>query len=148
MNKALQYALKLLGKKDYTEVELKRKFEQHDIRGVEVEEALLFLKSNRFIDDERFATQYQKSHPGRGSIRIRYELMKKGVEESIINEVIADLGSETRISNAREVAKSWLSKKRDKYDDKFKLKQHLIAKLGRQGFAYDDICQALEGLLE
>lgn len=148
MNGALNYALRLLAKKDYTVAELRRKFKVREIDREEAETALLFLKEKKFLDDARYASLYLKSHPSRGKIRIQAELSRKGVSAEIIESVVRKSDFNAELENARLVAKDWLAKKRQKYPDQFKLKQNLIAKLVRQGFSYDLICQVIEDLFE
>ena len=146
MNNALSYALKLLAKKDYTEAELRQKFKIREFEEEEAERALLFLAEKKFLDDRRYATLYRNSHRTRGDIRIRFELVRKGIPEDIIAEVLSEpRGDEEQY--IRELAVSWIEKKRGKYPDKFKLKANLIAKLSRQGFGYDMILKSIDDLL-
>lgn len=148
MNKALEYALKLLGKKDYTEAELKLKLQVREFDEEEAEAALLFLKQKKFIDDIRYAVMYRKVHSSRGDIRIKYELIKRGVDSQIIADLLSDRKQLDQVGSAKEIAEAWIKKKKAKYPDKYKLKANTIAKLSRQGFPYDIICQALEGLID
>lgn len=146
MNNALNYALKLLAKKDYTEQELRQKFKSREIREEDAEKAILFLTERKFIDDDRYARQYLRNHPSRGPVRIKFELIRKGINEDIISSALKSSSDE--VERARDVAEEWLKRKSGKYDDKYKLKQNIIAKLSRQGFSYDVICQAMQGLLD
>lgn len=137
MNRALQYALNLLAKKDYSEFEIRQKFKQHQIAKEEAETALIFLKEKAFIDDAKLASNYLNIHQSRGSIRIKFELLKKGINEEIIRDILNGLDPCQEKEKAKEVALQWLNQKKNKYIDKYKQKQSLIAKLGRQGFSYD-----------
>jgi len=148
MNKALEYALKLLAKKDYTEAELRQKFQFREVNEEEAEAALLFLKQKKFIDDMRYAIMYRKVHRSRGDIRIKYELIKRGVDSQIITDLLSERNQQDQVESAKEIAEAWIKKKEAKYPDKYKLKANIIAKLSRQGFSYDIICQALEGLMD
>lgn len=141
MNKALEYALKLLAKKDYTEQEIRQKFNRRQVDETEAKAALLFLKEKSFIDDTRYARNYQQTHGSRGAVRIKYELAKRGVCDQIISELFSQNDSERETAKAKEAAIYWLSKKSAKYEDKYKLKQNLMSRLSRQGFEYDIVIQ-------
>lgn len=102
-----------------------------------VEQVLNKLILKGHIDEVRFArfwieNRFQKK--GVSSRRLRAELYKKGVDESIINEAL----SESDRSEEDEILKV-ISKKRNRYDDK-KLIEYLV----RQGFDYNASKKAVE----
>lgn len=148
MNNALNYALKILSKKDYSQAEIKRKLIIRDVDEIEQEKVLNFLKQKGFIDDVRFVENYINAHTSRGDIRIRFELIRKGVEEDIINTALNKIAGEQIVSRAREFSFSWIEKNKNRAKDKFDLKNKLFAKLSRQGFSYDTICQATKELIK
>jgi regulatory protein len=89
------------------------------------------------VDDKKFATFWidnRNLSKGISQRKLRFELMSKGVEDSIINELLknSDRDDETEI---RKI----INKKRSKYDD-----QKLMAYLARMGFNYDLIKEKLE----
>lgn len=148
MKNALNYALKILSKKDYSQAEIERKLIIRDVDKLEQEKVLNFLKQKGFIDDVRFAENYMNSHTSRGDIRIRFELIRKGVDEDIINTALNKIVGEQIVSRAREFSLGWIKKNQDKTKDMFDLKSKLFAKLSRQGFSYDTICQATKELIK
>lgn len=147
MNKALEYALKLLAKKDYTEAEIRQKFLLREMDKGEAEEAILLLRKKCFVNDERYTENFIKLHRSRGSVRIKYELIKRGVSEDVITQALAHLSRNEQVERAQEVAVAWINKKQGQFQDKYKLKANLVAKLSRQGFPYDVAMEAIEGLL-
>ncbi|OQB06740.1 MAG: Regulatory protein RecX [bacterium ADurb.Bin212] len=148
MDSALNYALKLISKKDYTEVEIKRKLAIRDVEQSKQAEVIDFLKQKRFLDDVRFTENYINMHSSRGDIRIRFELIRKGVEEDVINTALNKIAGEHMVSRAREFSVGWIEKNQNRAKDRFDLKSKLFAKLSRQGFSYDTICQATKELLK
>lgn len=95
------------------------------------------LVNKGYIDDEKFTRFWVDNRnvtKGSSTRKLKAELRLKGVEPSIIENVLAE--SER---NDSEELKKILAKKRTKYDDEGKL----IAYLARQGFSYDDIKTAL-----
>ena len=86
------------------------------------------LIDKKYLDDRKFAEFYVENRfvkKGVSQKRLRIELMKKGVDKEIIEEVLGGRNDEEEI---RKIVK----KKRAKYDD-----EKLIAYLCRQGFSYD-----------
>ncbi len=96
------------------------------------------LTQKGHIDDARFATyliENYRTEKGTSTRRLREELRKKGIPNSIITQAL----NQTSRADTTEIAKI-LAKKRTKYAAD---PQKLIAYLARQGFAYDDIREAL-----
>lgn len=96
------------------------------------------LVQKGYIDDRKFAEFWIENRNLRKGISARKltaELRSKGVESSIIDELL----SNTERSDESELQKI-IIKKRSRYADE----QKFIAYLARQGFSYDDIKEALE----
>ena len=88
------------------------------------------LKEKKYLDDTRFAEWYVENRfvkKGVSARRLRMELMKKGVEKSIIEEVL----SVSERNDKDEILKI-IAKKRAKYTD-----EKLIQYLCRQGFSFE-----------
>lgn len=86
------------------------------------------LISKGYVDDRKFAEYYVENRfvkKGISRKRLAMELMKKGVVNDVIDEVLGKRNDEEEILKI-------IAKKRNKYDD-----EKLIAYLCRQGFAYD-----------
>ena len=96
----------------------------------EIEKIITTLINKKYLDDETYAKYYVENRftkKGISTKRLRMELNKKGIANSIIEEV---LSSGTR-NDEEEIAKI-IAKKRSKYDDE-KLIQYLV----RQGFDFE-----------
>jgi regulatory protein len=95
------------------------------------------LQEKGYVDDRRFAQWWVENRnltKGTSQRKLSTELMTKGVDRSVIDEV---LGQSER-SDTDEIKKV-IEKKRKRYPDENKLIQYLM----RQGFRYDDILAAL-----
>ncbi|MEI7917780.1 MAG: RecX family transcriptional regulator [Candidatus Saccharibacteria bacterium] len=95
------------------------------------------LVEKRYIDDQKFANYWIENRSltkGASRRKLTAELRSKGVEASIIEQI---LGSTER-NDSLEIQKI-IAKKRSKYPDD----QKLMMYLARQGFNYDDIKSAL-----
>ena len=95
------------------------------------------LAEKKYINDEKFARYWVENRSltkGISRRKLTTELYKKGINSSIIEEVLG----ETQRNDNEEIQKI-IAKKRPQYPDN----QKLIAYLARQGFSYDEIKQAL-----
>lgn len=90
------------------------------------------------IDDEKFARYYVENRfvkKGISEKRMKMELKKKGVEASVIEDVLSDVGRDDRVEIEKMV-----EKKRARYDD-----EKLVAYLVRQGFDYELVKEVVFG---
>lgn len=88
------------------------------------------LTQKGYLNDEKFAEYYVENRfvkKGISKKRLKMELMKKGIDSKIIENVL-----ESGARNDEEEIKKIIIKKRNKYDD-----EKLVAYLIRQGFPYD-----------
>jgi len=95
------------------------------------------LTEKGYLDDEKFTRfwiENRNQTKGSSLRKLTNELRVKGVESSIIDQVV----SESSRNDGDEIMKI-ITKKRSKYPDE----QKLIAYLARQGFSYDEIKTAL-----
>ena len=93
------------------------------------------LVNKGYLDDRKFAEYYVENRfvkKGVSQKRLRLELIKKGVDKDIIDEVLG-------ARNDEEEIRKMIAKKRAKYDD-----EKLMVYLVRQGFSYDLIRQVME----
>lgn len=97
------------------------------------------LVEKGYIDDGKFAKYWVENRSltkGSSKRKLIAELRTKGVEGSIIEQMISDSSR----SDDDEIMKI-INKKRNRYPDD----QKFMAYLARQGFSYDDIKSALKG---
>ena len=88
-----------------------------------------------YVDDRKFAAWYVENRfvkKGVSQKRLRMELIKKGIEQDVIEEVLDGRTDEEEI-------KKIVARKRAKYDD-----GKLIAYLCRQGFSYDLVRRVIQ----
>lgn len=94
------------------------------------------LVEKGYINDEKFARYWVENRnqtKGISKRKLTAELYSKGVDRSIVDQVLAET-----LRDDRAELKKIIAKKRSKYDD-----QKLVAYLARQGFSFDDIKTAL-----
>ena len=97
------------------------------------------LVERGYVDDTKFARYYVENRfvkKGVSHKRLKMELMKKGISQEIIDEVLGERNDEEEILKI-------IAKKRAKYTD-----DKLVTYLCRQGFSYDlarDLVEKTEG---
>ena len=127
-NKGLYY-LQFSGK---TENEMRKKLAEQGFSPASVEDAVLFLKHYRYLDDEDYARRYVEKNDHKKSIRqMKFDLRQKGVSDMEVDESAQILGL--------------LRKKNyDPEEPDPAKRQKIYAFLARKGFSYDAINSAMK----
>ena len=88
---ALMKCGSLLKDMDYTEKSLAGKLAGSGFPEEIVREAVEAMKEAHYVDDRRFAENYLHSHAGsRSRLRLRMDLLNKGIPSDLADEVFAD----------------------------------------------------------
>lgn len=142
---ALAYALWLLERRLRTEAELRaklvlRKYDPEEIAGV-----ISKLKEKKLLDDAQYARHYvqdKAEYARRGRYRLKLELRKKGVDETLIAQALDDLPAEQELDSARQLlatrARSWQKL------EPIKRYQRAVTLLMRRGFSSSIINQVVK----
>jgi regulatory protein len=140
--KAKLRALRILTGMDKTEADLRAGLERAGFSVDAVQEAMDYVKSYGYIDDQKYAEKYVEYNKCRKSRKkIQYELMKKGVQRDLIDLALSNCEDFDEIALVRAALfKKW--KKNEKPDEKELNK--LFASLSRQGFSSHDIWKVLK----
>lgn len=113
--------------------DVKAKLRDFDLPADVKQEILNYLIDNKFVDDSRFAKAFVRgkiNQNGWGVNKIRFNLLKKGVDSEIINEALSlvdDDDYRTRLLNI-------LKNKKVKAQNEFETKQKLAAYAIQKGF--------------
>lgn len=133
---ATSYAFFLLKFRPRTVKELGERLKKKGFPPEDVDSALSLLKEKKFIDDKDFADRWIKARVKRsfGIIRIKRELLAKGIEPGFVQEATERLKDEypqerAALELAREKAKKL------KKTEKAKAVQRCYAYLLRRGFS-------------
>ncbi len=96
-------ALRLLGQREHSRLELERKLRQHETEPGELAKALDELQAKGFINEQRVLESVVfRRAPRLGAMRVRQELQAKGLAPEAIAQAVDELkGSE--VQRAREV---------------------------------------------
>lgn len=125
--------------RDYLKtLSFKRKIKDREELSEIVIEALIDkLKLRDLINDRRFASDWVDSRgKKRGAQILKGELIQKGIDREIINEVISN---QLSVTSEEAVAEQALEKKMKSFSslDEIKFKRKAFAFLMRRGFSYD-----------
>ena len=91
--KARKAALSMLSKRAMTEVGMRTRLDAK-FSALTVDRVVSFLKNEGALDDEKFATmwiQQRLTDKPRSRSLLRYELINKGVETSIVEEIVKEI---------------------------------------------------------
>ena len=144
-------AMNLLQKKDYTEKQLRDKLSEGLYPQELIDEAIDYVKSYKYLDDNRFARDYITYHMSmRSRNRIIQDLVQKGIGKDflmpIIEEIYEEVGESADTDVELEQIQNLLIKKHYDKDMEFKDKQKIMAFLMRRGYSMDKIRHAIENV--
>ena len=104
-------ALRLLGRRDYTSAEVTTRLVDRGYSADDVTAAVERLIADRSLDDRRTADAHVRTAArlkGRGRIRIKQELLARGIPPSVVSDALSGLSAD---DDARAIAE-FLRKKR------------------------------------
>ena len=141
-------AMNLLQKRDYTTQGLTDKLKEGLYPQQVIDDAIKYVESYRYLDDERFARNYiSYQMDKRSRNRIIQDLTAKGIDKdmiiSLIDELYLEDGSDAELYQIRRLL---VKKKYDPQSCDFKQSQKIIAYLMRKGFSLSDINTAMKDL--
>ncbi|WP_207669284.1 regulatory protein RecX [Fonticella tunisiensis] len=142
--KAYNYCLKLLGRRDYTETELRRKLEQKYYSNKTIEKVLEKLKIYDIINDDRYIKKYinnSQRFKKHGKKKILFNLGNKGIPGEMLQMINID--ENTEYENAYNLALKKLNLVKEKPDRIERICRYLISK----GYEYGLVKRVLNEIL-
>lgn len=149
MMKAKEYAIYLLGSRDYSEKDILKKLEKR-YNKEESQEVLEYLLNLRYIDDEKYAKSFinSKYKAGYGPRYIQQKLYLKGIRKSL-EEIEGNLLDGDKILFDKSIITTgdkYLRKQR--ITDQKKLRERLFRHLVSKGFSYEEIKSYINRAIE
>lgn len=138
--KAKEKALRLLSLRSHSKKELENKIKR-SLDEVSAQKATQKMEELGLINDIEFAKSYAKELSSRKCYavnRIKYELAQKGVEKSIIFEILEELN----IDEEGNIIKVLESKYSGKLNDE-KYRRRAVSALQRLGYSWSQISSAI-----
>jgi len=143
---ALQYAVRLLSVKSYSEKKLREKLAGRQFTPEEIDGAVKRLRDEHLLDDRKFAEDFVRARlatrPRTGMALLR-DLQQRGVSKHLSQEVVAELAPH---ENDETLARDLLKRKwalYEKLDDQTR-RRRIMSMLARRGFRYDTIERVLK----
>lgn len=140
-------ALHFLSYRQRSEKEIRDKLKQKDFEDDFINNTIIYLKNNKYIDDLAFAESFarDKIHLNKhGPKKIRYELYKKGISDDIIDQVLEE--DDTEYERAMELAKKKIYSYRN--DDRNAQYRKLAGFLQRRGYSSSCVYKILDELIK
>ena len=144
-------AFRYLGNRNHSSSELRKKLNKKGFRKEIIEKVLVDLITKKFIDDIKFTkafVQFRIERRKEGIIKIHSELIKKGISNEIISEVINTFRENPiHYDNAIVIAQKKYDSLKDKSLEFHKLKGRLFNFLKGKGFTTDIIIKVVDDVL-
>lgn len=142
-NFAYEKALKLVSTRYKTAKEVKEYLAQKGYVSATIYYCLKKLGEYDFINDEKYAESFVSHHLSKdGVVKIKQQLLSKGVSEEIIDKTLASVDSqEEQIKHFKE---KYMKNKQDTKENYIKLYRYLIGK----GFKSEEILKVLKEVEE
>jgi regulatory protein len=142
---AFERAVRFLGHRPRSQQEIRQKLREHDVEAFVIDSVLQRLEQLEYVNDLEFARYWVRNREEfrpRGPMALRAELRSKGIDNDIIDEVLAETKP---LDSAREAARKKRSSLRglDRQTFRKKLGDHLA----RRGFDFDTITTVIEECL-
>lgn len=146
--RARQRALDYLAHKPRTEHEVRRTLRKRDVPSSIIDDVIDRLYELTYLDDEQYAENYVRnrfSNKKYGPIRLRRELVQRGIDRALAEAAVEELFSEKNMHTvAREHAEKRSARLTDA--DPRRRKQKLYRYLRRRGFRTETIYGVLNDL--
>lgn len=134
ITRAVDTAARFLAYRPRSTQEIRQNLKSKDYSEIVVEEAIHRLMTLGYLDDEAFARfwlENRETFKPRGPMALRHELRQKGVEDAVIDRVLASMDTE---DSAYRAAQARLSRLRGSTQQVFQ--QKISSFLQRRGFNY------------
>lgn len=146
-NKVLNNAFSILSYGQNSKKQIYIKLMKKGYDEEDVIDAIEFCEEKGFINDKLFAESFIRDRTNLknyGSMRIRYELISKGISKDIIEEVL-NLDFQDEFDRALNLAKKRIKQYKD--DDKNAVYRKLGGFLYRRGYSYEIVSKVLYEVL-
>lgn len=137
--------MNLLKSREYTRQQMEEKLRQGKYPPPVIEEAIAYVESFGYINDEAYARRYVETYmQTKSRRRMEDDLRRKGVDRSCIEEAFCTVQEADGLQNEEAMIKELLRKKHfDAKQADLKEKRRIQAFLYRKGFSPDKIRKAM-----
>jgi regulatory protein len=146
-----QRAFRLLGRRQHSTSELKRKLWNKDYEAKLIDEVINDLKKNGYLDDEEFIRAFvadKTETKNWSNKKIKSELIKRDLASKLIDEIINEQPYESDYGNAMKLAKKKFEVLSNRKLELKELRNKLSGFLFSKGFDYELIKEVCDKLLK
>ena len=141
-------AIKIIERSYKTEKEIRDKLKQKGYEEKQINNSIDFVKEYNFINDNTYAKAFIKDKlSSKGSQKIKYDLMKKGIAKDIIEENLIKVDKNEEKEVALNVGRKKYESIRRKESDNYKLSGKLYRFLISRGYAYDIVKDVVKEIM-
>ena len=141
-------AIKIIERSYKTEKEIRDKLKQKGYEEKQINNSIDFLNEYDFINDNTYAKAFIKDKlSSKGSQKIKYDLMKKGIAKDIIEENLIKVDKNEEKEVALNVGRKKYESIRRKESDNYKLSGKLYMFLISRGYAYDIVKDVVKEIM-
>lgn len=140
-------AMNLLKSRPYTERKLREKLQMGQYPECCIEEAVSYVKSYGYINDEQYAADYLFYHGNQlNKMQVFRKLKEKGIDVALIEKAYEAYCDNGDVPEEEELILGFLKKKRISAGDmkEWEFRNKIIRKLLQKGFSYDRILPVLD----
>ena len=137
--------MNLLKSRDYTKKQLEEKLKQGGYPAKIIEEAIAYVESYGYVNDENYARAFiEYNIQAKSRKRIENDLLQKGISKELIYKAFTDLEADgLEIDEIAMIQKLLLKKNFHVQDADYEERRKMCAFLYRKGFHTDAISKAL-----
>ena len=120
--------------------DVRRKMEEWEISSEQQNQIILKLQKEKFLDEERYckAFVHDKTHHNRwGIYKIKFELKRKQIPESLIREALKNLDPEDNLKRLKSLIEQKMKSVTGK--NEWEIRQKLMRFAASRGFSLEDI---------
>ena len=143
LKRAKLKAMQLLNARDYTEYELRTKLTREQFPETLVNQAIDYVASYHYIDDERYTRYYIEYHSsGQSRQVLRQKLLAKGISSELIDRCLEDV-----VLDEKTTIRQLLTKKYGTAClEDMAVQKKAVGYLLRRGYTYHDIREVLQDM--
>lgn len=142
-------ALKIIERSYKTEKEVRDKLREKEYTDSQIEKSIEFLKEYNFVNDDNYAKAYINDKlSSRGRQKIKYDLIKKGIDIQIIDEKLSLIDSDDERNTAVALAEKKYRTIKKSESDEYKLSGKLYRFLISKGYNYDIVKDVVKEVMK
>lgn len=139
--------MNLLKSRPYTEKKLREKLQMGQYPKCCIEEAVSYVKSYGYVNDEQYAADYLFYHGNQlNKVQIFRKLKEKGIDDEVIERAYETYCDHGDAPKEEELIRGFLKKKEISAGDikEWEFRNKIIRSLLQKGFSYDRILAVLD----